>query len=305
MKRPFIRSMLAGIALAGATAAAAVPAAAAPSAAKSQDHTVSSHQAATTKAEQRRVKAYWTAARMKSAKPADARFTGAKAAGAGRGKKAGNAVQETPQPEVGKVFFTLGGTDYVCSGTATASGNDDVVTTAGHCLNEGPGAYATNFAFVPAYENGNRPYGTWTAKRLFTTTQWANSGDFEFDAGFAVMNADATGRSLTDVVGSYPVAFNQARGLLYKSYGYPAASPYNGQLLWSCTGTATNDPYGSTTQGIPCSMTGGSSGGGWISTTTGALNSVNSYKYRADNSTMYGPYFGSVIQSAYNAAAAA
>lgn len=305
MKRPFIRSLLASIALAGATASVAVPAAAAPTDERVRDRNVSSHEAATTKAEQRRVEAYWTSARMKSAKPAGFRFTGDKAPNAARGKKAGNAVQETPQPQLGKVFFTLGGTNYVCSGTATTSGNQDVVTTAGHCLNEGPGAYATNFAFVPAYENGNRPYGTWTAQRLFTTTQWANSGDFTYDAGFAVMNEDTTGRSLTAVVGSYPIAFNQARGLLYRSFGYPAASPYNGQLLWSCTGTAKNDPYGSTTQGIPCSMTGGSSGGGWISTTSGALNSVNSYKYRADNSTMYGPYFGSVIQSVYNAAAAA
>ncbi len=52
----------------------------------------------------------------------------------------------------GKVFFTLGGVNYVCSGSATSSGNKDVVSTAGHCVNEGPGAFATNWAFVPGVQ---------------------------------------------------------------------------------------------------------------------------------------------------------
>ena len=83
----------------------------------------------------------------------------------GRAKKP--PVTPTPTASTvattGKVFFTLGGVNYVCSGAATSSTNRDVVTTAGHCVNEGPGAFATNWAFVPAYNNGSRPYGTWTA----------------------------------------------------------------------------------------------------------------------------------------------
>lgn len=314
MKRPLIRSVLAGAALVGMSVALAIPATAA-QAVEATGYRIASGSAATTESQQERVEAYWTEERMEDAIPAETRFKGAKAMrpdGKGngpdkpcRGKKCNSdgAVPEIPQPELGKVFFTLGGTNYVCSGTATTSGNGDVVTTAGHCLHEGPGNFATNFAFVPAYENGGEPYGKWTAKELFTTQQWAASGDFEYDAGFAVMNENDNGESLTDVVGSYPVAFNQGRGLEYKSYGYPARSPFDGQTLWSCTGTASDDPYGSSTQGIACDMTGGSSGGGWI--TGGQLNSVNSYKYRADSSTMYGPYFGSAINSVYTTAAAA
>ncbi|PRX44519.1 V8-like Glu-specific endopeptidase [Prauserella shujinwangii] len=303
MKRPLIRPLLAGLALIGGSAAVvtAAPAAAAPGADVVHGADVIRHQAATTASEHARITAYWTEGRMERALPADVRF-------AGEGKKATAAKKarvaaepETPQPELGKVFFTLGGQDYVCSGTATNSGNADVVTTAGHCLNEGPGAFATNFAFVPAYDNGSRPYGTWTAEQLFTTSQWANSGDFNYDAGFAVMNEDSSGRSLTDVVGSYPIAFNLARGLTYTAYGYPAARPFDGESLYSCTGTVRQDPNGSDTQGLSCDMTGGSSGGGWI--TGGRLNSVNSFKYTFDSSTMYGPYFGSTIQSVYNQAA--
>lgn len=307
MARPLVRSLLAAVVAAGASVTLSAPAMAAP-VPVAQPHTVA-EEAATTTAEQHRIDAYWTAERMSAAAPAEARFAGDKAQaggngkGNGKGKQADTAVPATPQPELGKVFFTLGGTDYVCSGTATTSGNADVVTTAGHCLNEGPGAFATNFAFVPAYDEGAEPYGTWTAKELFTTTQWSQSGDFNHDVGFAVMNENSSGQSLTDVVGSYPIAFNLSRGLDYTAYGYPAASPFDGQTLWSCSGTVTQDQRGSTDQGLKCSMTGGSSGGGWI--TGGKLNSVNSFKYTTDSSTMYGPYFGDVARSVFNSAAAA
>jgi hypothetical protein len=50
-------------------------------------------------------------------------------------------------------------------------------------------------------------------------------------------------------------------------------------------------------------MTGGSSGGGWFTDGgSGSLNSVNSYKYIADPSTMYGPYFGDDIEAVYRTA---
>ncbi|WP_307831892.1 trypsin-like serine peptidase [Prauserella cavernicola] len=264
---------------------------------------VVAHEAATTSSAQSRIEAYWTTERMESAVPADLSLAVDAARVPAKQVRAA-ADPENPQPRHGKVFFTLGGANYVCSGTATNSSNGDVVTTAGHCLNEGPGAFATNFAFVPAYDNGSRPYGTWTAERLYTTSAWANSGDFNYDVGFAVMNENASGQSLTQVVGSYPIAFNLARGLNYTSYGYPAGAPFNGESLYSCSGTARQDTVGgSQDQGLTCDMTGGSSGGGWL--TGGRINSVNSFKYTFDPSTMYGPYFGSTIQTVYNQAAVA
>lgn len=297
MSRRVVKSALVAVAALAASAGPAVSATAAPAGAMIKGAV--SHVAAVSAAEQHAVKRYWTSSRMRAATPLDVTQSGKPAH---HGKPSPSASDPT-QPQLGKVFFTLGGTDYVCSGTATQSANGDVVTTAGHCLNEGPGAYATNFEFVPAYENGNAPYGTWTAKSLLTTSQWKNSGDLNYDTGFAVMNSNSSGGSLTDIVGSYPIAFNQPRGLTYTSYGYPAASPYDGQTLQSCSGTAHDDTTtsGAQDQGIPCDMTGGSSGGGWIE--NGTLNSVNSYKYNADPNTMYGPYFGDVIQSAYTAAA--
>ena len=270
--------------------------------------------AATTTAQQQRVASYWTAERMRAAKPADLGSDVASATAPARGAaiKIADTGAKRPQQQMatasitsttGKVFFTLGGGNYVCSGSATSSSNRDVVTTAGHCVNEGPGAFATNWAFVPAYDNNSRPYGTWTARTLVTTSAWANQGDINYDGGFAVMNT-LGGQHLTDVVGGQGITFNQARWLYYTAYGYPAAPPFNGETLKSCAGYAQDDIYGGTqSQRIPCDMTGGSSGGPWF--TGGLLNSVNSFGYGGVPNQMFGPYFGSAIQSAYNAAATA
>ena len=272
---------------------------------------VETHPAATTEAAQDRVTSYWTVKRMREARPADApSAAGASSATVVKGQpvvvpraKPGGGTSYDPKvvATTGKVFFSMGGSNYVCSGAATNSSNGSVVTTAGHCVNEGPGAYVTNFAFVPAYNNGTRPYGTWTARTLVTTTQWAQQGDINYDGGFAVMNT-LNGATLTSVVGGQGIGFNLARGLTYSAYGYPAAGKFNGQTLQSCTGTATNDPYGTQSQGIPCDMTGGSSGGPWLINNS-TINSVNSFGYQGVRNVMFGPYFGSAIQSAYNAAA--
>lgn len=209
---------------------------------------------------------------------------------------------ETPVRHIGKVFFTLGGNNYVCSGNSVSSPNKSTVSTAGHCLNDGPGAFATNFVFVPAYLNGDAPYGKWTARALYAPTQWSSSGNIQYDTGFAVMRT-LKGQKLADVVGASGVEFNAARGLTYKAYGYPAAPPFDGESLKSCSGTATHDPYNPqfNTQGIPCSMNGGSSGGPWFigNSSSGNQNTVNSYGYGSTSPKMYGPYWGSVIQQAY------
>ncbi|MGX1161956.1 V8-like Glu-specific endopeptidase [Arthrobacter sp. SLBN-100] len=262
---------------------------------------------------------YWTADKMRSAIPGD--ILAGKALERGnrssatvekgketqvkptRGKQT-IAASEAPVKHIGKVFFTLGGSNYVCSGNAVSSANESTVATAGHCLNEGPGAFATNFVFIPAYENGTAPYGKWTASSLHAPTQWSAEGNMAYDTGFAVMNR-LNKQTLTDVVGGSGVAFNQARGLTYKIFGYPAASPFNGQTLKSCTGTATDDTrnqFG--TQGIPCDMNGGSSGGPWFigTSATGLQNSINSYGYNG-SVVMYGPYWGDVIQQTYASAA--
>jgi V8-like Glu-specific endopeptidase len=248
---------------------------------------------------------YWTPERMRNAKPMEQVLGNSSST---QDAPVPFATREYPGPYTeypasthGKVFFTLNGSNFVCSGTALNSSNRSVVWTAGHCLNEGPGAFATNFAFVPAYRDGSRPFGTWTARTLMTTSAWANSGDFSYDVGAAVMNTSG-GSALTDVVGGRGIQFNYNRNQFYTSFGYPAAPPFNGERLWICESSLiTSDPSASPpTMGIDCDMTGGSSGGGWI--VGNDVYSVNSYGYLNQPGVMYGPYQDSVAQSLYSQA---
>ncbi|WP_245580144.1 trypsin-like serine peptidase [Arthrobacter castelli] len=276
------------------------------------------------------VSSYWTENRMEDAKPGSTLMPDGREVGIGNDPVAGipttikgqqaerdanpgaktepvqqHAAAENPVSHIGKVFFTLGGADYVCSANSVVSDNENTVATAGHCLKDGAGAWASKFAFVPAYQNGEAPYGVWAATALYATSQWERSGNISYDTGFAVVSNPNGSASLSDTVGASGVAFNQPRGLEYKAFGYPAGPPYNGAYLYSCSGTAIQDSFGqSQSQGIPCDMTGGSSGGPWFigSSSTGVQNSVNSFGYSTVPNTMFGPYWGASIQDAYSRA---
>jgi hypothetical protein len=52
--------------------------------------------------------------------------------------------------------------------------------------------------------------------------------------------------------------------------------------------------------GIPCDMTGGSSGGGWI--VGSEVRSVNSYTYKSVRNVMFGPYQSAAARGLYTAA---
>jgi hypothetical protein len=244
---------------------------------------------------------YWTAERMRTAIPLDV------VEGADRKKPKlvfpfSRYEPATYNPAHGKVFFSDRSANYVCSGTALTSGNESVVWTAGHCVNEGPGAFYRNWAFVPAYKDGARPYGTWTARTLLTTAAWGQGGDLSYDLGAAVMKTSG-GQTLTDTIGSRGAGFNRAAEQHYLAHGYPAAPPFTGGRMFICESelgtrdTSANPP----TMGIGCDMTGGSSGGGWV--VGNDVLSVNSYGYRTQPNVMYGPYQGPVAQQLYASAA--
>lgn len=284
------------------------------------------HLAADTAAEAKAVAAKWTPEAMRDAIPLDRLLPAVNPA-----KLAGDVLAGAPQvvpgaepmafpsggsawtgggkvvTTAGRVFFTYQGRQASCSGNAVTSGNKSTVITAGHCVKL-DGAFHTNWAFVPGYNNGNAPFGTWTARATMATPQWVASEDINYDVGAAVVNT-LNGQSLTDVVGAQGVAFNQARGQAMYAFGWPAAAPYNGSQMIYCSGTTFN-AFLSNGIGMTCNMTGGSSGGPWFlsfseAAGTGTLNSVNSYKINFFPNWMFGPYFGADAQNLYNTAQAA
>ena len=290
---------------------------------------VAVHDAARSAAAQERAAEFWTPERMRSAEPLDLLEAepGEVTADVPRGTKqtvaptrtaAGPAdIQAFPQPggpwtgggdvvtTSGRVFFTYGGRTASCSGNAVTSANGSTVMTAGHCVKL-DGAWHTDWVFVPAYDNGQTPYGTWAATQTMSTPQWAASEDINYDVGAAVV-APLNGQRLTDVVGAQGLAFNTGYNIDMYAFGFPAAAPYDGTRLIYCSGTTYQDFLLSSDHGMACDMTGGASGGPWFtsfdeSSGTGLQSSVNSFKYNFLPDEMYGPYFGADAQNLYNTA---
>jgi V8-like Glu-specific endopeptidase len=248
---------------------------------------------------------YWTAERMEKAIPAERARPSAKPGTGSASSSATSFEAPLPYPSAhGKVFFTSNsGTNYVCSGSAVVSTNKSLVWTAGHCVNEGPGAFYKNFLFVPAYRDGAAPYGKFAGPTLLTTSGWQANGQFGVDVGAAVVGVNGSGQTLADAVAERPLVFNSVRNQSYKLYGYPAAKKFSGGRMRVCdTAGSMNDGYATpATMGVPCDMTAGSSGGGWV-TGSGAVASVVSYYYSSLRNVLFGPHLELEAQQLYSTA---
>ncbi|MFB7334183.1 hypothetical protein FNH09_24615 [Streptomyces adustus] len=203
-------------------------------------------------------------------------------------------------PEAGKVFFDSPEGTMVCSATVVQDpahpGKSNLVWTAGHCVHAGKkGGWYRNLAFVPSYNNSGdtaeqlqtapkeevAPYGVWWADWAQTSDQWINGGGptggdgapYDFAVIHVTPEKGGTGKSLEETVGSaLPVNFNAPAVPKVNSItatGFPAAPPYDGQTLYRCQdkpGRLSINASDPTMYRIGCTMTGGSSGGGWVAT---------------------------------------
>lgn len=240
--------------------------------------------------------------------------------------------QGLPQKAVGKVFFSIGRSNYVCSGSVIEDGLGNsraVVVTAGHCVID-RGKFVTNFMFVPNYDElisagpipeANRYY----AKNLVVKQEFARQRQFnvtaiQHDWAFAVIPTGSFTKNkklftnpsteLDSTAGAftYSEAGFSVGGSTSTAFGYPQAAPYNGRELKYARGSIFPDPNGYGTLGMYSTLTGGASGGPWLSSLntdnflSGSVSSVNSYKYTNDPSTMYGPLFNGKTTQTRNAA---
>jgi hypothetical protein len=218
-----------------------------------------------------------------------------------------------PYETNGKVFFTDSrtGSNYVCSGTAVNSKNLSVVDTAGHCVVQGGSSnnWYTNWVFCPGYIDGSCQLGIWYEYQPWSYSYWSVNGLVEYDLA-AVVVWPNNGWHLVSYVGGEGIAWNYSRNQYYTAFGYPAASPFNGNRMIECQApyatTSAPDGKGTPMTGIGCDMTGGSSGGGWLfsfGSSGGYVNGHNDWKYYSQPLAMYSPYYGSEEGAVYNAAA--
>lgn len=300
------------------------------------------------RAEHQRIVAYWTPARVAAALPRDFALDPATGRVVPMAKPTRppqptelepawvGEARDTVGATTGKVLFTLGSSNYVCSASVVdETTGKSVVVTAAHCAYDWGTGLATNWLFIPGFDPGDTftgcaatDYGCWTAASLFVNDAFKTAGSFNNtaitnDFAFAVMGPSTslggtnTLAVLDAAVGSQPIAFSASPlGGTTTSLGYPAAAPYDGTTLRYCQGPLAMDEYSKITYRIPCLMTGGSSGGPWYTPLTsgqGAVMSVNSYGYTRnirstsydDTAMMFGPIFNQATQTLYTAAVTA
>jgi hypothetical protein len=294
--------------------------------------------------------AYWTPERMRAAKPFPLRKT------ANATAVAGNSAQTTaeqvpadipPAPvggsttsgdvsssyvtaaqlwkntgagiarTTGRIFFSYGGNDYVCSGTVVNAPNRHTIWTAAHCLREaGPnGGWHRNVVFVPGYRGGKRPYGTYPAVHGAVTKQWVNSTNFDYQVSYdlAAFTVKAYGgKQIQSRTGAQGIAWGYSKRTYYmRLFGYPVVflpskKPTKDGYLYYCTGKTQGVRFHSqapVSLAMACTMGGGASGGSWLYGMNdkgwGKVAGVNSTHSRTTK-YMYSPYQGKAAADLYN-----
>jgi V8-like Glu-specific endopeptidase len=188
---------------------------------------------------------------------------------------------------------------YTCSGTAINTPSKSIVLTAGHCVVL-QGTAASKIFFVPAYDHGARPFGTFSVMSVYVMPQWRHGENPDFDVAALRVAPNHLG-ALTDVVGARGYATSRSRSADFQIFGYPAAA-LKGEEMRSCRAHGLgSDPLTFPFSGPPtipgaCDMAAGSSGGAWL--LDGAyVDGVTSYGYASRPDLLYSPYFGPAISA--------
>lgn len=222
--------------------------------------------------------------------------------------KQGGKLKTFPYIAIGKLFFRIGSSNYVCSASVI---RPHLVVTARHCIfnyvNPSGGSFATNVVFYPGYYGGANADlgGGWVARRLLTWV--ANAPNYRYDIGFIQLfdndkrgcNGSAGGRPIERYTGylgySYGGDYSKKQ---FNEFGYPAGAPFGGAVMveaQAATG-ALNVLGMADTVETGSDMTGGSSGGPWLigfAPNSGYVNGLNSYKWITPNhsNAMNSPQF--------------
>lgn len=205
---------------------------------------------------------------------------------------------------VGKVFFVEDFDTYTCTASVVTHHTKDMILTAGHCVySTDSKAFVTNFIFIPQYDEGSRPFGTWVARYLYAMSNWKSYGDLNSDVAIVLLNT-SNSQHIQDVVGGQGISFNNGHSGAVSSFGYPRNYD-SGETMTFCNATKyAASISGYTGDALSCFMNQGASGGPWFesfssSALTGTQTSVNSFIMDSTPNVMYGPYFGSAVQSLY------
>jgi V8-like Glu-specific endopeptidase len=124
---------------------------------------------------------FWTRSRMADATPVNSQTDSAVPDGPPPGTP--SPTQFAGVPTVGALFFTSGTNQtHFCTASVVNSLTANLVLTAAHCV-YGSG-YARNIEYVPAYHDGQQPYGAWPVQTITVASGWKKSHNPNLDFAF-------------------------------------------------------------------------------------------------------------------------
>jgi V8-like Glu-specific endopeptidase len=231
------------------------------------------------------VKDYWTADRMKNAKPATPSRTVPSGASYGSSVldftrsrvSPTSAAKAAPYKTTGKLFFVIPGQgNFQCSASVIAK---RLIITAAHCMYSDGVGFHTNWLFIPGYDGTKpvgpqrSPFGEWTWSSGQVPVAWINShGSLpnNDDFGILVMVDQSfnggTPVNVANKAGKYTTATGHLFDTAVTMLGYPCNfdSCNIMQRVDSSDHRVPPGSSGSTAVEYGSDMTGGSSGGPWV-----------------------------------------
>jgi V8-like Glu-specific endopeptidase len=131
-------------------------------------------------AAQRATRAFWTSSRMAAAVPAQGDVQAVPSIGPPPGTP--TATHFDGVATVGALFFTTGTQQHFCTASVVDSLTANLILTAAHCVYAS--TYASDIEFVPAYHDGQQPYGGWAVQTIVVAAGWQQSHDPNLDFAF-------------------------------------------------------------------------------------------------------------------------
>jgi hypothetical protein len=262
----------------------------------------------------RQVERFWTAGRMAAARPLEMTVgrDGRADVHLGPTRPVARASLSTvatpaapPFASNGRLYVRQGGVEGFCSATAIDSPSRALVLTAGHCVNSGPrdgrpGVWSTFVEFVPGFDLGVAPYGTFVlAGKPRALREWTAEGNPDYDLGAFLTEPNAEGSALADAVGGgATIVTDQGRHQRFETFGYPGGTE---QMQTCVSGYAGEDAImaslpGPTTIAVRCTWASGASGGGWLIDGGTEIDGITTY-VRAGEKRSFGPYFSATTVS--------
>ncbi len=213
----------------------------------------------------------------------------------------------------GRLYFSMAGGDWVCSGTTVTNLNPNpavsLILTAAHCVyDDANKAFATNVMFIPDLAAsgtatsgtclGDYVFGCWKPSYGVVSGDWTRAtwpSNIPYDYGIYVVSntgAHAGGGAFTgalDALGALPITWDTdtvTGGMLTDAIGY--TYKYDPQLMYceqglqAVSGVYGGEPYVNRWLSA-CRLGGGSSGGPWMAAMpagAGPVISLNSWGYQ-------------------------